>query len=54
MASGKTTIGKKLAKKLYYNFIDLDELIEEKEKCLLQIFLKKKEKSILEKLNINI
>ncbi|MEC3908870.1 shikimate kinase [Tamlana sp. 2201CG12-4] len=31
MASGKTSIGKKLAKKLNYDFIDLDDLIEEKE-----------------------
>ena len=30
MGSGKTTIGKSLAKKLNYEFIDLDELIEEK------------------------
>lgn len=31
MASGKSSIGKKLAKKLNYDFIDLDDLIEEKE-----------------------
>jgi len=31
MASGKTSIGKKLANKLNYDFIDLDDLIEEKE-----------------------
>ena len=31
MASGKSSIGKKLAKKLNYNFADLDDLIEEKE-----------------------
>jgi shikimate kinase len=30
MGSGKTTIGKKLAKKLNYQFVDLDELIENK------------------------
>ncbi|HIF14924.1 MAG TPA: shikimate kinase, partial [Bacteroidetes bacterium] len=28
MGSGKTTIGKQLAKKLNYNFIDLDQYIE--------------------------
>lgn len=31
MASGKSSIGEKLAKKLKYNFADLDDLIEEKE-----------------------
>ena len=30
MGSGKTTIGKALAEKLNYEFIDLDELVEEK------------------------
>ncbi|MBO7226427.1 MAG: shikimate kinase, partial [Bacteroidales bacterium] len=28
MCCGKTTIGKKLAKRLGYNFIDLDQLFE--------------------------
>ncbi len=31
MASGKTSLGKKLATKLKYNFIDLDDYIEDKE-----------------------
>jgi len=31
MASGKTSLGKKLAEKLNYNFIDLDDFIENKE-----------------------
>ena len=31
MASGKTSIGKKLAGKLNYNFLDLDDFIEDKE-----------------------
>lgn len=31
MASGKSSIGKKLAKKLKYKFVDLDDLIEENE-----------------------
>ena len=32
MASGKTTIGKKLATKLNLPFIDLDKVIEEQQK----------------------
>ncbi|QTD37829.1 shikimate kinase [Polaribacter batillariae] len=44
MASGKSTIGKKLAKKLYLNFIDLDEYISEKEKMSIsEIFSTKGE-----------
>lgn len=31
MGAGKSTIGKKLARKLHFNFVDLDELIEQKE-----------------------
>jgi shikimate kinase len=36
MGSGKTTIGKKLAKILRINFIDLDHYIEQKEKLTVQ------------------
>ncbi|MFD1615010.1 shikimate kinase [Gelatiniphilus marinus] len=44
MASGKTSIGKKLANKLSYDFIDLDDLIEEKEKLsVTQVFKSKGE-----------
>lgn len=44
MASGKSSIGKKLAKQLAMNFIDLDDYIIEKEKMSIQeIFSKKGE-----------
>ena len=44
MGSGKTTIGKLLAKKLGYSFIDMDHHIEEKQfKTISQIFKEKGE-----------
>ena len=44
MGSGKTTIGIQLARKLYLNFTDLDEFIEEKEqKSIKEIFKQKGE-----------
>ncbi|OBQ55275.1 shikimate kinase [Tamlana sp. s12] len=42
MASGKTSIGKKLADKLDYTFVDLDELIEEKENASVTKVFKKR------------
>jgi shikimate kinase len=44
MGSGKTTIGKQLANKLKYNFIDLDEFIEKNlDMSILSIFSNKGE-----------
>lgn len=44
MASGKSSIGKRLAKKLNYRFTDLDDFIEEKENMsVTQIFKNKGE-----------
>lgn len=46
MGSGKTTLGRKLANKLDYDFIDLDELIEKQEKLSIsEIFSKQGEDS---------
>lgn len=42
MASGKTSIGKKLAEKLKYNFLDLDDYIEDKENMSVSDVFKKK------------
>jgi shikimate kinase len=58
MASGKTSIGKKLAKKLNYSFLDLDDFIEAKEdlsvtgifKTKGEIYFRKQEALYLEEL----
>ena len=42
MASGKSTIGEKLAKKLNYNFMDLDDFIENKENDTVSNIFKNK------------
>ena len=42
MGVGKSTIGKSLAKKLSFNFVDMDHLVEMKEGCSINIIFKKK------------
>ncbi len=41
MGSGKTTAGKKLARKLAYNFVDLDSLIESETEMSIQNYFEK-------------
>ena len=49
MIKGKSTVGRRLAKSFSFDFIDIDKVIEEKEKVLLVKFSKLKVKYILGK-----
>ena len=48
MCAGKTTIGRKLAKLLEYNFIDTDMEIEEDQGCSVEDILSMVAKSVFE------
>ena len=52
MGVGKSTIGKILAKKLNYNFVDVDKVIEAKEGISINSIFKNKSENYLERLKM--
>ena len=48
MGSGKTTVGKLLAKTMDMKFVDIDKVIESQEKKSINDIFQKKDKYILE------
>ena len=54
MGVGKSTIGKRVSSRLSFNFIDIDQLIEQKEGCSINLIFKKKGENYFRKLENDI
>ena len=54
MGVGKSTIGRMVAKKLKYSFIDIDKLIEAKEGCSINLIFKNKGENYFRRIENNI
>jgi len=54
MGVGKSTVGKSLAKKLSFKFIDIDKVIELNEGCSINLIFKKRNESYFRKLENDI